>query len=68
MVKTGFWAIANMETRNELAEQFGQSGVDGTGPFLFGEWVPGSHVTVTRWEEYPGSIVPYFTNKGNRLS
>ena len=64
VVKTGFWAIANIETRNELAEQYGQSGVDGTGPFLFGEWVPGSHVTVTRWEDYPGSIVPYFTNKG----
>ncbi|HEX2280538.1 MAG TPA: ABC transporter substrate-binding protein, partial [Thermomicrobiales bacterium] len=64
VVKTGFWAVANIETRNELAEQYGQSGVDGTGPFLFGEWVPGSHVTVTRWEEYPGSIVPYFSNKG----
>jgi peptide/nickel transport system substrate-binding protein len=64
VVKTGFWALVNIETRNELAEQYGQSGVDGTGPFLFGEWVPGSHVTVTRWEDYPGSIVPYFTNKG----
>src|SRR5215210_3823926 len=64
VVKTGFWAIANIETRNELAEQYGQSGVDGTGPFLFGEWVPGSHVSVTRWDDYPGSIVPYFTNKG----
>ncbi|MDF2760203.1 MAG: extracellular solute-binding protein family 5 [Thermomicrobiales bacterium] len=64
VVKTGFWAIANIETRNELAEQYGQSGVDGTGPFLFGEWVPGSHVSVTRWEDYPGSNVPYFSNKG----
>jgi peptide/nickel transport system substrate-binding protein len=64
VVKTGFWAIANIETRDKLAEQYGQSGVDGTGPFLFGEWVPGSHVSVTRWDDYPGSIVPYFTNKG----
>jgi peptide/nickel transport system substrate-binding protein len=64
VVKTGFWAIANIETRNELAERYGQSGVDGTGPFLFGDWVPGSHVSVTRWEDYPGSTVPYFTNKG----
>jgi peptide/nickel transport system substrate-binding protein len=64
VVKTGFWAIANIETRNELAEQYGQSAVDGTGPFLFGEWVPGSHVSVTRWDDYPGSIVPYFSNKG----
>jgi peptide/nickel transport system substrate-binding protein len=64
VVKTGYWAIANIATRNELAEAYGQSGVDGTGPFLFQEMVPGSHVSVTRWEEYPGSIVPYFTNKG----
>src|SRR5215207_523040 len=64
VVKTGFWAIANIETRNELAEQYGQSGVDGTGPFLSGEWVHGSHVSVTRWDDYPGSIVPYFSNKG----
>ena len=64
VVKTGFWAIANIETRKKLAEQYGQSGVDGTGPFLFEEWVPGSHVTVTRWDDYPGSIVPYFSNKG----
>ncbi|MBW3632395.1 MAG: hypothetical protein KY456_05125, partial [Chloroflexi bacterium] len=64
VVKTGYWAIANIETRNELAEGYGQSGVDGTGPFLFQDWVPGSHVSVTRWENYPGSIVPYYTNKG----
>jgi peptide/nickel transport system substrate-binding protein len=64
VVKTGYWAIPNIETRNELAEGYGQSGVDGTGPFLFQEWVPGSHTAVVRWEEYPGSIVPYFANKG----
>jgi peptide/nickel transport system substrate-binding protein len=64
VVKTGFWAIANIETRNELAESYGQSGVDGTGPFLFQEWVPGSHTSVVRWDDYPGSIVPYFENKG----
>src|SRR5437868_5710942 len=64
VVKTGYWAIANIETRKKLAENYGQSGVDGTGPFLFQEWVPGSHTSVTRWEDYPGSIVPYFTNKG----
>src|SRR3954451_19094041 len=64
VVKTGYWAIANIETRTKLAENYGQSGVDGTGPFLFQEWVPGSHTSVTRWDDYPGSIVPYFINKG----
>ncbi len=38
--------------------------IDGSGPFTLGEWVPGSHVTVNKWAEYPGSIVPYFSNKG----
>lgn len=64
VVKTGYWALANIETRTAEADAYGQSVVDGTGPFLFQEWVPGSHTSVTRWEEYPGSIVPYFTNKG----
>ena len=64
VVKTGYWALANIATRTELAADYGQSGVDGTGPFLFQEWVPGSHTAVTRWDDYPGSIVPYFENKG----
>ena len=64
VVKTGYWAIVNIDTRTELGERFGQAEVDGTGPFRFQEWVPGSHVAVTRWDEYPGSIVPYFENKG----
>jgi len=64
VVKTGYWAIANIATRTKLGDAYGQKEIDGTGPFLFQEWVPGSHVTVKRWEEYPGSIVPYFQNKG----
>jgi len=64
VVKTGYWAIVNIATRTELGEQYGQQQVDGTGPFQFEEWVPGSHVSVTRWDAYPGSIVPYFENKG----
>ena len=26
--------------------------------------MPGSHVSVARWENYPGSVVPYLQNKG----
>jgi peptide/nickel transport system substrate-binding protein len=64
VVDTGYWAIFNAEMRAELGEAYGQQEVDGSGPFTFGEWVPGSHVTVNRWDDYPGSIVPYFENKG----
>ncbi|MGD9712802.1 MAG: ABC transporter substrate-binding protein [Thermomicrobiales bacterium] len=68
VVDTGYWSIFNNRVRSELesaeAGTYGQQQIDGSGPFTFGEWVPGSHVTVNKWAEYPGSIVPYFENTG----
>ncbi len=68
VIDTGYWSIYNPDARDaaEAAEpgSFGQSTIDGSGPFTFGEWVPGSHVVVNKWAEYPGSVVPYFENKG----
>jgi peptide/nickel transport system substrate-binding protein len=65
VISTGYWAICNTAFRAEAGtDVYGRQKVDGSGPFTFAEWVPGSHVDVKRWEEYPGSIVPYFENKG----
>jgi peptide/nickel transport system substrate-binding protein len=65
VISTGYWAICNTAFRAEVGtDVYGRQQVDGSGPFTLAEWVPGSHSSVTRWEEYPGSIVPYFENKG----
>lgn len=76
---TGYWRIANINTWKEVggyddetglagesvvASVYGTEVVDATGPFKHTEWVPGSHSYVERWDDYPGSNVPYFENKG----
>ena len=72
--KTGYWRIVNIDTWKELTvnddgtldagSTYGTEVVDGTGPFTHEEWVPGSHVLVRRWEDYPGTLTPFFENKG----
>lgn len=64
VLDNGYSAIYNKATRDELGDQYGVKGTDGTGPFVFGEFVPGSHASITRWEGYPGSILPFFENAG----
>ena len=77
---TGYWRIANINTWKEagsfeedatdlsgeglVTSVYGTEVVDATGPFQHDEWVPGSHSQVIRWDDYPGSNVPYFENKG----
>jgi peptide/nickel transport system substrate-binding protein len=63
-LSSGAGAIVNMATRTEFGNDYGRQVVDGTGPFGFEEWVPESHISVRRWEGYPGSIVPSLQNKG----
>jgi len=67
--KTGYWRIINIATWRELGgidvdSTFGTETADGTGPFTHEEWVPGSHVLVNRWDDYPGSNTPFFENEG----
>jgi peptide/nickel transport system substrate-binding protein len=64
VVSTGYWAIANMAVRAQLGADYATKVVDGSGPFTLVDWIPGDHVSVQRWDDYAGSIVPYFQNKG----
>ena len=57
-------ASSTWPTRAKLGNDYGKKVIDGTGPFQFVEWVPGDHVTVKRWDAYPGSMTPFFKNKG----
>ena len=63
VISTGYSRIVNMKVREELGDDYAKKVIDGSGPFKFVEWVPGDHVSVERWEEYPGAIVPFFVNK-----
>ncbi|MGI9658209.1 MAG: ABC transporter substrate-binding protein, partial [Gaiellaceae bacterium] len=64
-VKTGFWRIVNMETRDRLGpDDYGLTELDGSGPFTMTEFTPGDKVIVTRNDAYPGSITPYHQNSG----
>ena len=65
VVKTGFWRIVNIATRDRLGpDSYGQAEIDGTGPFTLKEWTPGDKVIVERNNEYAGSITPYHKNRG----
>jgi peptide/nickel transport system substrate-binding protein len=63
-VVTEYSYIMNPATWNKQGKTYGTKPTDGTGPFVLSSYVPGQHVTATRWEGYPGSIVPFFANKG----
>ena len=64
VIATGYSRIVNMATRAKLGNDYGKKVIDGSGPFQFVDWVPGDHVSVKRWDAYPGSSTPFFHNKG----
>ena len=61
---TEYAMIQNLAMRTELGDQYGATGADGSGPFTFGSFSPGVEVVVNRWDDYPGSNVPYIENTG----
>ena len=61
---TEYSMIENFAKRKELGDNYGATEADGTGPFTLTSFKPGTEVVVTRWEEYPGSNIPFFENKG----
>ena len=63
-VVTEYSYIMNPVTWKAQGAKYGTQPTDGTGPFTLTSYVPGQHVIASRWEDYPGSIVPFFTNKG----
>ena len=59
--------IVNLVTRRKLGAPdgtYGTAGADGTGPFTFSSYQPGTEVVVNRWDDYPGTNIPYVTNPG----
>ncbi|HQJ34825.1 MAG TPA: ABC transporter substrate-binding protein [Rhodoglobus sp.] len=62
-ITTEYAYILNPAAREKAGAQYGASVIDGTGPFKMDSFSPQSCVA-SRWEEYPGSITPFFQNKG----
>jgi peptide/nickel transport system substrate-binding protein len=54
----------NPALREELGDQFGASGADGTGPFTLTNFAPGQECLLTKWAEYHGSNIEFLQNKG----
>jgi len=61
---TEYSMIHNNALREELGDTYGVADVDGTGPFRLTTFSTGNEVVVTRWEDYPGTAIPYVENPG----
>jgi len=62
-ITTEYAYILNPEAREKAGAEYGATVVDGTGPFTMDDFSP-QGCTGSRWDDYPGSITPFFQNKG----
>lgn len=60
-------AVHNQAERERLGETWGLGNADGTGPFRFRAWDPGSWLEVERWSAYTGPPAPSVQNRGPAL-
>ena len=63
-VSTEYSYILNTATRDEHGDEYGAAIVDGTGPFRMTAFDTRQGAVGTRCDDYPGSVVPFFANKG----
>jgi len=62
-ITTEYAYILNPAARAKAGAEYGASVIDGTGPFTLDAFTP-QGCTASRWNDYPGSITPFFQNKG----
>ena len=58
-----FGTIVDRENVEALGDDFGVTGMNGTGPFCWGEWTPRDRMVVTRHEAYAWGP-PFYENQG----
>jgi peptide/nickel transport system substrate-binding protein len=58
-----FHTIINVDQVNELGEDFGVKGFDGTGPYCFDSWEPRNELTMTKHEAYTWGP-EFYANQG----
>lgn len=63
-ITTEYCYILNPQAREDAGDQYGVEVIDGTGPFVMTEFTPNQMARGERWDDYPGSVVPFFENTG----
>ncbi len=64
VLSPAFANVMNIAMVKSAGTDYGAKTFDGTGPFTLAEFQPNDHVLLNRWEDYPGSVLPWLQNKG----